>query len=108
MAQLKTNKVDSALLLSAIQSCSPGTKIFSSQLEHSLGYSGVQIRKAIMELRREGKPIGSDHHGYFWANSQEEIEGTIQHLELRALSELETVSALRGAFDINSQISMAM
>ena len=82
--------------------------IFSKQLEISFKLEGVQVRDIIRQLRREGKPIANSKKGYFYAQSYEEYEETIQDLYNRSMSMLETIKAMRNAFNKSFQFKMEL
>ena len=54
--------------------------IHSCDLEDLYNITGSQLRYAINRLRSTGYPICSSDAGYFYANTQEEIESTIRRL----------------------------
>lgn len=54
--------------------------IHSRDLEEIFHISGSQVRYAINRIRSAGYPICSSDAGYFFANTQGEIERTIQRL----------------------------
>lgn len=54
--------------------------VFSSELEKQFSLNGRSVRRMIGELRKEGCPICSDHNGYYYAQTQQEINKTISYL----------------------------
>jgi len=78
----------------------------SAALERAFRCKGGSIRDAIEELRRGGKPIGSDQRGYYYAATKEELEPTLAHLERRAMSMLATIKQLRAIYAAESQLSI--
>ena len=54
--------------------------IHSCDLEDLYNITGPQLRYAINRLRSDGYPICSSDAGYFYANTQEEIDSTIRRL----------------------------
>lgn len=54
--------------------------IHSRELEEWFNISGRELRYAINRLRSDGYPICSSDAGYFYANTQDEIERTIRRL----------------------------
>ena len=54
--------------------------IHSCDLEDHFNITGPQLRYAINRLRSNGYPICSSDAGYFYANTQEEINSTIRRL----------------------------
>ena len=55
--------------------------ISGERLRKELHTSENELRKAVNQLRREGVPIASDQHGYFYARTAGEAYATIIHLE---------------------------
>jgi len=54
------------------------------------------LRQIIKHLIiKHGCPIGSCPHGYFWAVTQEEIEGVCNYFKGYALSQLQVISKLK-------------
>lgn len=82
------------------------TPITSKELECALGLSGAGLRDLVRRLRRNGIPIGANSDGYFYARSLEEYEDTIADLEHRAMSLLNTVEAMKGAYSEPTQIAL--
>ena len=54
--------------------------IHSCDLEDLFNITGPQLRYAINRLRSNGYPICSSDAGYFYANTQEEINSTIRRM----------------------------
>ena len=54
--------------------------VFSSELEQLFSLDGRSIRRIISELRKEGCPICSDQKGYYYAQTQQDINRTISRL----------------------------
>ena len=54
--------------------------IHSCDLEDLYNITGPQLRYAINRLRSDGYPVCSSDAGYFYANTQEEIDSTIRRL----------------------------
>ena len=92
------NNIDLNHLLAKIRLHSKEYPIYSSVLENYFETTGPQIRDAIRQLRRAGYPIANSPKGYFYAKSYAEIEPTLNDLENRALSQLETISKLKSHF----------
>lgn len=93
-------------LIARIKKATPSNPIISKDLECYLGVSGAAVRDIVRTLRRNGVPVGSSGSGYFYARSLEEYEPTITDLEHRAISLLNTVSAMRSAYDAPTQTSL--
>lgn len=49
------------------------------------GRTKEMFRKIIRDLIKEGYPIGSNNHGYYFINSLEELKRVVENLENRAL-----------------------
>jgi hypothetical protein len=59
-------------------------------------YDDRHLRRIIKHLIiKHGCPIGSCSHGYFWAVTQEEIEGVCNYFKGYALSQLQVISKLK-------------
>ncbi len=54
--------------------------IHSKEIEKLFGISNRTVREYVTKLRKEGYPICSDNTGYYYANTQEEINETIKRL----------------------------
>lgn len=72
--------------------------VFSRILEECLGIGGRDVRRIISELRKEGKPICSDYHkGYYYAESEADIEDAVKGLKEHAKGVSDTVKNLNVA-----------
>ncbi len=54
--------------------------VFSRELERLFSMDGRTLRRKISSLRQDGHPICSDETGYYYAESQKEINATICRL----------------------------
>lgn len=54
--------------------------VHSAQLEQLFNTSGRSLRRVVSQLRQEGYPICSDERGYYYADSQKEINATVSRL----------------------------
>jgi biotin operon repressor len=54
--------------------------IHSKELETLFALSGRNIRRKVSSLRQDGFPICSDESGYYYADSQKEINNTVSRL----------------------------
>jgi transcriptional antiterminator len=54
--------------------------IHSKELEALFALSGRTIRRKVSSLRQDGFPICSDESGYYYADSQKEINNTVSRL----------------------------
>ena len=54
--------------------------VYSRELQRLFSLDGRTVRRHISKLRREGCPICSDEAGYYYADSQEEINNTVGRL----------------------------
>ena len=52
----------------------------SKDLERLFSLNGRTIRKKINKIRQDGKPVCSDQNGYYYAETQEDINKTIRWL----------------------------
>lgn len=57
-----------------------GKAILSRELERLFSLDSRNLRRKISSLRRDGFPICSDETGYYYAETQEEINDTICRL----------------------------
>ena len=57
-----------------------GNAVFSRELERFFSMDGRTLRRKISSLRQDGHPICSDETGYYYAESQKEINATICRL----------------------------
>ena len=54
--------------------------VSSKDLERLFSLNGRTIRKKINKIRQDGKPVCSDQNGYYYAETQEDINKTIRWL----------------------------
>ena len=54
--------------------------VYSRELERLFSLDGRTLRRKISSLRRDGFPICSDETGYYYAETQEEINDTVCRL----------------------------
>jgi hypothetical protein len=54
--------------------------IHSKELEALFVLNGRNIRRKVSSLRQDGFPICSDESGYYYADSQKEINNTVSRL----------------------------
>lgn len=54
--------------------------VYSSELQCIFSLDGRNIRRKISKLRQGGHPICSDENGYYYADSQAEINATVGRL----------------------------
>ena len=57
--------------------------ISSRELEAAFHIRGPDLRRLINSLRGEGIPICSSDSGYYYAETEEELQGTIRQLRSR-------------------------
>lgn len=57
--------------------------VSSKTLEAVFHVKGTEIRRMVNSLRSKGEPICSDDNGYFYADTQHEINATIAQLSSR-------------------------
>ena len=80
--------------LSYLKGACPGRKyrVSGAELERALSLSPTDLRRLVNRLRREGVPIASDRHGYFYAVTAGEVYTTIRQLK-QMVAGLEKASA---------------
>ena len=54
--------------------------IHSRELQRLFSLAGRTLRRKIHDLRQNGTPICSDRHGYYYADTQKEINETVTRL----------------------------
>lgn len=54
--------------------------VFSRELERLFSLDGRTLRRKISSLRQDGYPICSDETGYYYAETQKEINATVCRL----------------------------
>lgn len=57
-----------------------GNAVYSRELERLFSIDGRNLRRKISALRMDGVPICSGDTGYYFADSQEEINATVSRL----------------------------
>ena len=89
-----------------------GKAVPSQALEQALNLSGNSLRKQVNRLRREGVPIASCSRGYFYAETEEELQRTIRQLQSRikkiAYAERGLIKAWREQFNNSGQITFPL
>lgn len=55
--------------------------VFSRELQFIFQLDGRNIRRNISKLRQEGYPICSSENGYYYADSQAEIDSTVRRMD---------------------------
>ena len=77
--------------------------VFSRELEELLQVGSRDIRRLVSDLREMGVPICSDtHRGYYYAESRDEIRGTLKGMEEHLASISKTMSRL-GRAQVDSE-----
>ena len=54
--------------------------VFSRELQHIFHLDGRNVRRNVAKLRQDGYPICSAENGYYYADSQTEINNTVGRL----------------------------
>jgi hypothetical protein len=69
-------------LLAYLQNNHTGSKnaVPSAVIEYIFCLPGSSVRQMVNRLRCEGRPVCSDANGYFYAQSRDEIDGTVSQL----------------------------
>ncbi len=69
-------------LLAYLQANHAGAKnaVPSAVIERIFCLPGASVRQLVNKLRCEGRPVCSDANGYFYAQSRDEIDGTVSQL----------------------------
>jgi hypothetical protein len=98
-ADLKTARL-TLNVLTKIRLHKRGNPIVSRQLEEEFSITGERVRELVRLMRREGTPIGACSDGYFYADTYDEIESTIEDLRQREESLRFTRIALLKKFNL--------
>lgn len=68
--------------------------VYSRELEQLFGIDGRSLRRKISSLRKDGVPICSDESGYYYADSQMEIDQTVCRMQELAATISDAVTGL--------------
>lgn len=68
--------------------------VHSEELEKLFDIHGRTVRHAVSELRKQGYPICSDCHGYYYADNQREINRCVHRLTEFAAGVADTRTAM--------------
>lgn len=86
--------------------------VSSRELESLFQIRGPDLRDIINNLRSGGIPICSNRKGYFFAETEEELDGTVRQLRSRikkiALAERGLIRAKRQRFPNRAQIFLPL
>lgn len=86
--------------------------VTSRELERAFDIRGPDLRRIINRLRGEGHPICSFDYGYYYAETEEELQRTIRQLQSRikkiAHAERGLIKAQAQRFPDNSQIALPL
>lgn len=86
--------------------------ISSRELEATFRIRGSELRRMINHLRVDGIPICSTDKGYFYAETEEELQRTIRQLQSRikkiAHAERGLIKAWRERFTDSGQITFLL
>ena len=55
--------------------------VFSRELQFIFQLDGRNVRRNISKLRQEGHPICSDENGYYYADSQSDVDLTVKRMD---------------------------
>ena len=99
----KSEEIDTFLLqtciIAHIRLYKKENPIHSIEIEKQFDVSGSFVRDAVRHAWRQGIPICNDK-GYYLAESFEDFRPTLEDLESRALSLMNTISLFRQHFGI--------
>lgn len=62
-----------------------GNAVYSRELERRFSLNGRTLRRIISTLRRDGKPICSGIHGYYYAETRDEVDATFSCFRTRVI-----------------------
>lgn len=69
--------------------------ITSADLQMVIGCKGTEVRTCINELRQEGVPICSWRNGYYFADTEEDVQSTIKQMKSRIRKMNQAISGLK-------------
>ena len=69
----------------------PGAALTAQQIEHYIGLPRRTLREVVHQIRSAGGPIASDNHGYYLAQTPEEMDATIGRITSQIEQMAETV-----------------
>ena len=92
--------------------CGESRSVSSRELERAFDIRGPDLRRIINRLRGEGIPICSFDYGYYYAETEEELQRTIRQLQSRikkiAHAERGLIKAHAQRFPDSSQIALPL
>lgn len=92
--------------------CGEACAVSSRELERAFDIRGPDLRRIINRLRGEGHPICSFDYGYYYAETEEELQRTIRQLQSRikkiAHAERGLIKALAQRFPDSRQIALPL
>ena len=82
--------------------------VYSRQLERFFSIDGRNLRRKISALRQDGYPICSDESGYYYAETQKEINDTVHRLNglVTMVSNARNGMLFASANDITLEVSV--
>lgn len=88
----------------------PACPITASRIKARMLDAGISVHNSevcamVNHLRRAGHPIASTGDGYFWAQTREELDSTVQHMQERIASMRDAVNGMLRSFQ-NSQTEL--
>lgn len=77
--------MEKEVLAEYLQKYHPGASnaVTSRELELAFSIKGIEVRHLVNLLRRKGVPIASNGSGYFYAETDQEVRATVNHLTRR-------------------------
>lgn len=79
--------------------------VFGADIGDEFGLVDAQIRRIVNEARRNGVPICSSRHGYYYAENASDIKATIEGLYSRIENVLAAIDGLQGALTQMVEVS---
>lgn len=81
----------------------PLRPITAGRIKEHMAAAGFRMHNSeicamVNHLRRAGNPIASNGDGYFWANTRDELEPTIQHMRERIASMSDALGGMTRRF----------
>lgn len=91
---------------------SVNNKIFGKKLGAIWGVSDITVRAIVNHLRQQGARIGSDTNkktgGYWWAQTEEELDGTKDDLRGRIIGIQLALNGLNKSFEVKSKLQQVL
>ena len=98
-----TTKAASERVLRYIADHGPDNPVRAADVERRCGVAGPLLRNIVSGARKRGLPIISSAKGYSWAETPEQLEGTLKSLKRRVHNINEVIIGLELAQQMMSR-----